>query len=243
MAIRCFCVLDAAIPATISAVQDLEESTGIPVRWILSNGGQHHLFLDLWYQSFPEARILIPAKRIPFTQNGRALASKYSDRWELAEGPKPHQVVDEFGDQIDVVIFDQLLGAGELAPSSGVAQDHRSKPGKLSGFARLRLFASLSKDFSQPSDEVFFFHRASGLVIAGHNYQFIFTPNGYRPPAEFKMQNGGFPLNIVFRLLNPPGTFKSAFEGQPRSCGRFQNPRGRMAGRFGLGSSCVDLVP
>ena len=201
--------------ATIKAVQELEESEGVPLRWVLSNGGQHHLFLDLWYQSFPEARILIPAKRIPFTQNGRVLASKYRDRWELVEGPKPHQVVDEFGDQIDVVIFDQLLGAKELDASSGVALDHRSKPTKLSGFARLRLFSSLARDFSQPSDEVFFFHRASGLVIAGHNYQFIYTPKGHNPPAEFKMQNGGFPLNILFRFLNPPGTFKSALEGQP----------------------------
>ena len=202
--------------ATIEAVQKLEGDTGLKLGWVVGNGGSHHLFLDLWYQAFPDARVLVPAQRVPHTKNGKELAQKYAERWELMHGPKPQQLVDEFGDQIDCVIFDQLLANKEPDATTGVAQDHRSKGNKLSGFGRLKLFSRISKDFSQPNDEVFFFHRATGLVIAGHNFQFIYRPKGYKAPPRFKMQDGGFPLNIMLKFLLPDGSFKSAFEGQPQ---------------------------
>jgi hypothetical protein len=200
---------------TITAIQKLEAETGLKLGWVVGNGGSHHLFLDLWYQAFPDARILVPGQRIPHTKNGKELAQKYADRWELMRGPKPKQLVEEFGDQIDCVIFDQLLANKEPDSKSGVAHDHRAKGVKLSGFGRLKLFTKISKDFSQPNDEVFFFHRDTGLVIAGHNFQFIYRPKGYKPLPRFRMQDGGFPLNIILKLLLPDGTFKSAFEGQP----------------------------
>jgi hypothetical protein len=200
---------------TIRAVQQIEEETGLKLDWVVGNGGNHHLFLDLWYQAFPAARILVPSRRVPHTQNGKELARKYADRWELMHGPQPLQLVEEFGDQIDIVIFDQLLANKEPDAKTGVAHDHRSGGAKLSGFGRLKLFSKISKDFSQPTDEVFLFHRATGLVIAGHNFQFIYKPKGYKAPPRFKMENGGFPLNILLKILLPDGSFKSALEGQP----------------------------
>ena len=202
--------------ATIEAIKELEDESGLKLGWVIGNGGSHHLFLELWYQSFPDARVLVPAQRVPHTKNGKELAQKYVDRWELMHGPKPKQLVDEFGDQIDCVIFDQLLANKEPDATTGVAQDHRAKGNKLSGFGRLKLFSKISKDFSQPNDEVFFFHRATGLVIAGHNFQFIYRPKGYKAPRRFKVQDGGFPLNILLKFLIPDGSFKSTFEGQPQ---------------------------
>ena len=119
-------VFGCAGQPAIDAVKTLERETGLKVAWVVSNGGAHHLFLDLWYQAFPDARIPIPAKRIPFTRNGERLKAKHADRWELLEGPRPKQIADEFGDQIDVVIFDQLFScsATEIrrpARSSAVA--------------------------------------------------------------------------------------------------------------------------
>ena len=61
---------------SIEAVKLLEKETGLEVTWIVSFGGAHHLFLDLWYEAFPKARIPIPAKKIPFTRNGRNLQEK-----------------------------------------------------------------------------------------------------------------------------------------------------------------------
>lgn len=200
---------------TIAAVQQVERDTGLSLQWVVGNGGSHHLFLDLWYQAFPQARILVPAKRVPHTANGRALAEKYAERWELMHGPKPEQITQNFGDEIDCVIFDQLLTNKELGQETGVAHDHKAKATKLSGFARLKLFSRLSKDFSQANDEAFLFHRATGLVIAGHNFQFIYRPKGHRAPDQFKMQNGGFPLNILLKFVLSDGSFKSAFEGAP----------------------------
>ena len=74
-------VFGACGPTSIEAVKKLEEQTGLRVSWIVGNGGGHHLFLGLWYEAFPNARILVPARRIPSTRNGEELQQKYADRW------------------------------------------------------------------------------------------------------------------------------------------------------------------
>lgn len=203
---------------TIEAVKQIEQETGLSVSWVVSNGGGHHLFLDLWYQAFPQARIPIPAKRIPFTRNGQNLKEKYAARWELMHGTKPQQLIEEFGDQIDIVIFDQLFGykdkiSGELF--EGGALDHSSKPTNYGGFKMMMKFGKMMGDTSQPNDEVTFFHRKSGLAIAGHNFQFSYMPKGYKVPKEFKMKTGPFPLNLMMKMMMKPGDFKSTLEGQP----------------------------
>jgi hypothetical protein len=202
----------------VEAVKALEKDLGIPVGWVASNGGGHHLFLDLWYQAFPEARVLVPAKRIPFTRNGKKLQETYADRWELMEGPKPKQILDAFGGQIDCVIFDQLFAyKDDLAAEvfDGQTLDHRSDRINVGGFKMLMKMGKLMKDQTQPNDEVFLFHKASGLVIAGHNYQFVYTPKGYSPAAKFKMKSGGFPVGMMMKMMMPAGAFKSALEGAP----------------------------
>ena len=71
------------------------------------------------------------------------------------------------------------------------------------------------KDVSQPTDEVTFFHKKSGFVIGGHNYQFSYSPNGYKAPDKFKTKTGPFTLNLIMKLIMKPGDFKSNLEGQP----------------------------
>jgi hypothetical protein len=204
--------------SAIEAVEALAARLELPVGWVVSNGGAHHLFLDLWYQAFPDARVLVPAKRIPFTRNGAKLQEKYADRWELMEGPHPDVFAEAFGDQIDCVVFDQLFGyrdqkADEIF-DGGAALDHESKPINVGGFGLMMKFMKLGKELDQPNDEVFLFHRASGLVIAGHNFQFIYKPKGYKPEPEFKMKSGGFPVGLMMSMMMPKGAFKSALEGQ-----------------------------
>jgi hypothetical protein len=203
-------------PSAIEAVKRVERETGLSVGWLVGNGGAHHLFLELWYDAFPSARVLVPAKRIPFTSNGQRLQAKYAARWELMEGPRPAQLVAEFGSQIDVVIFDQLLQHKDATSQSlGIATDHRSTPTHAGGFKFMKVMGTMMKDVQQPSDEVFFFHRASGLAIAGHNFQFMYQPKGYKPPPKFKMSMGGFPVSFMFSMMMPKGSFKSSLEGQP----------------------------
>src|SRR5262245_57075168 len=69
-------VYGAGGPTTIEAVRALAKESGVAVGWIVGNGGAHHLFLDLWYAAFPDARVLVPAKRIPTTRNGLELQKK-----------------------------------------------------------------------------------------------------------------------------------------------------------------------
>jgi len=203
-------------PTCIEAVQRLERETGLTVGWIVGNGGAHHLYLELWYDAFPSARVLVPAKRVPCTSHGARLQAKYAARWELMHGPRPAQLVEAFGDQLDVVIFDQLYGyREETSLRAGIAADHQSPPTRVGGFKFLKVMGGLMKDVQQPNDEVFLLHRASGLAIAGHNFQFIYKPKGYKPSPRFKMSMGGFPVSWLFSMMVPKGSFKSSLEGQP----------------------------
>jgi hypothetical protein len=212
-------VFGCADAPAVAATKRLETETGLAVRWILSNGGAHHMFLDLWYQAFPEARVLIPGQRIPFTRNGRALAEKYADRWELMHGPRPAQIAEAFGGQIDVVIFDQLFSYRDETAAEvfdGGVCDHTSPRLDLGGFRYMKRMMQLSKDVSQRMDEVTLFHRATGLVVGGHNFQFAYTPKGYKPPPDLAMRTGGFPMNLIMSMtLMSKGAFKSLFESQP----------------------------
>jgi len=210
-------VLGCAAQPAIDAVHAIEKETGCKVAWVVSNGGSHHLFLDLWYQAFPTARVLIPAKRIPDTRNGKVLAEKYKDRWELMHGPKPKQLVEEFGDEIDVVIFDQLMHFKDQDGAAIMAspQDHTTPTPRISGFSLMMKFGKVTSNPNQPADEVTFFHRASGMVVGGHNYQFMYKPKGYSAPPKFQMPMGGFPMGLMFEMMMPKGSFKSNLEGQP----------------------------
>lgn len=211
-------ILGCADEKSIQAVQRLQVETGLDVKWVVGNGGAHHLFLELWYEAFPNARVLVPAKRIPFTRNGRRLQEKYADRWELMHGPKPAQLVEAFGDQLDVVIFDQLFSYSDETSAAcyhGEACDHRSKRLDMGGFSLMKAMGKAMKDQSQPNDEVTFFHRATGLVVGGHNFQFVYAPKGFRPEPRHKLKAGGFPMNLMMKMMMPAGKFVSAMESMP----------------------------
>jgi hypothetical protein len=208
-------VFGCANPPAIDAVKKVAADTGLKVAWIVGNGGAHHMFLSLWYDAFPDARVLVPAKRVPFTRNGMELAERYADRWELLHGPRPAQLVEAFGDQIDTVVFDQLFSySDQRAAELGGAKNHESPEVKVGGLKMMKTMGTMMSDVSQPNDELFLFHAASGLAIAGHNFQFIYKPKGYKAPPKFKLADGGFPMNLMMSLMSPKGTFKSMLETQ-----------------------------
>lgn len=212
-------VFGCASQPAVDAVKRLERQTGLKVSFIVGNGGGHHLFLDLWYQAFPQGRILVPAKRIPFTRNGKNLQAKYAKRWELLHGPKPAELLEEFGDEIDIVVFDQLMqykDENHGAAFNGGSLDHASTPTSFGGFAMLKAFGKIMGDVSQPTDEVVLFHKKSGLVIAGHNFPFSYVPKGYKAPVRFALKAGPFPINLMMKMtMMKPGSFKSLLETQP----------------------------
>lgn len=155
----------------------------------------------------------MPAKRVPFTANGIELQREFASRWELMHGPKPKQLIDEFGAEIDVVIFDQLRQyKDETHRKAGGVKNSDSTPVELSGVSALKFLAKVTKDTEQETDEVVLYHRATGLVVGGHNFQFIFRPKGYKAPERFKLQFGGGIMSVIMNKTLPPGDFKSTLE-------------------------------
>ena len=80
----------------------------------------------------------------------------------------PRQLVEEFSDKIDIVIFDQLFGYTDETSGEafeGGALDHSSKPTSYGCLKMMMKFGSLMIDVPQPTDEVTFFHKKTGLVI------------------------------------------------------------------------------
>src|SRR5256885_4708267 len=53
-------VVNAVDPAVgIPEVRRLALETGLPVRYVISPGGGHHLMLEPWHQQFTEAQVLV----------------------------------------------------------------------------------------------------------------------------------------------------------------------------------------
>jgi hypothetical protein len=56
----------AELPAAVEdSLHELERSTGARVRYLISPGDWHYLFIDQHVRAFPEARALVPPGRIP----------------------------------------------------------------------------------------------------------------------------------------------------------------------------------
>jgi hypothetical protein len=231
--------------STLAGVRAIEKQTGTNVGWVVGNGGGHHLFLSLWYEAFPQARVLVPAKRVPFTRNGQELQRKYAARWELMHGPRPKQLVDEFGSEIDVVIFDQLFHYKDenVARIMASPKDHTSPPASLSGFSLLMAMGKAMKDTSHPNDEVTLFHRASGLVVGGHNFQFSFTPKGSFAAAEVQAQVGRVPDGFLDEHDDAQGEVRLSLRGPARAYRRFEDSCRRVEGGARLGHAGMDDGP
>jgi hypothetical protein len=169
-------------------VQALEKKLSLPVRFILSSvssflppqnplspshlslslyqGAAHHMYLDLWYEAFPDARIIIPDRKIPQTRNGRELKERYADRWEENSGTT-FTALKKYRDQVDFAIFDQW----HLYPDQEfMTKNHNERNAEAeSFFSYLRKFGSAP--MTQPADAVWMHHASSGITFAEHNVQ------------------------------------------------------------------------
>jgi pimeloyl-ACP methyl ester carboxylesterase len=94
-------------------VRRIALQTGLPVRYVVSPGGGHHLTLDRWHEAFPEAQILVPPLRVPRTANGgKLMRLPRVAAMDLAD-PLP-----QFRGELDAVIFQGLLGSRDRSASS-----------------------------------------------------------------------------------------------------------------------------
>jgi hypothetical protein len=163
-------VVNAVDPVTaIPEVRRLEHETGLPVRYVISPGGGHHMHLDAWHAQFTGAQILVGPLRIPRTAHGQALMKLPRVATLDAADPLP-----QFRGQLDAVLFQGLLGHPEtLNPVEDGGPDT-----KLALFKRMARFMTRAK--TDPVDELWLHHAASGTVIAGENLAWYYRAEDLR---------------------------------------------------------------
>jgi hypothetical protein len=163
-------VINAVDPLTaIPEVRRLEHETGLPVRYVISPGGGHHLHLDAWHQQFTTAQILVGPRRIPRTAHGQALM-----KLARVSAMDPADPLPQFRGQLEAVLFQGLLGHPEmLTPSEGGGADS-----KLGMIRRMAKFMTTAK--TDPVDELWLHHVPSGTVIAGENLAWYYRQENLR---------------------------------------------------------------
>jgi hypothetical protein len=178
--------------ATLDKVKGFEKTIGLKVVALLANGGDHHVSIKLWYDAFPDLKVWVCPTRVPITANGQYLMKEYPDRWELADNTthKHHvyQLEEYFGDQVDCVLFNQLYVYSDKTSKECGSWCACEEKGKLysNTEAFSTLILTLFQDYSSRVDEPVFFHKASGLIITGHHWEFTYAPKGYQRPEDQK---------------------------------------------------------
>jgi hypothetical protein len=136
-------------------VRRIEAESGVPVKYIVSPGGGHHLTLDRWHDAFPDAQVLVPPIRVPSTANGaRLLQMPRVSKMDLAD-PFP-----QFRGELEAVVFHGLVG-----PRDGRSAYEGGKDTFLA--ANIELIKLMRT--RAPADELWLYHAPTGTVLAGEN--------------------------------------------------------------------------
>lgn len=151
---------------SIAEVRRLERETGLPVRYVVSVGGGHHLHMAPWIEAFPEATFLLPPVRIPRTRNGQKLMGSARVKLMDLEDPLP-----QFKGQLDAVLFHGLVGF----------EDHMTagEGGSDGPFAMIKMMAMMMGGPKDPVDELWLHHVPTGTVIAGENLAWYYPKDEY----------------------------------------------------------------
>ena len=159
-------VANAVDPAqAFGEVHRIEKETGLAVRYLLSVGGGHHLHMAPWVEEFQQARVLLPPVRVPRTRNGQKLLKMSRVEVMNLEDPLP-----QFKGQLDAVVFHGLLGLRDTLTAGEGGPD--------TGWAMMKVMFEMVKGPSDPVDELWLHHAATGTVVAGENLAW------YYPAAE-----------------------------------------------------------
>jgi len=182
-------VVNGMTVSAIPEVQRLARETGLPVAYDISPGAGHHVTLDVWHDTFPEARVLIPPARIPHMPNGRKLVTL--PRVALLD---PEDPLPQFRGQLEAVMINGLRGFPDLpTPREG------HKPRSMWRWV-LRTMGQAKRE---PADELWLFHVASRTVIGAENLGWWLTPEAHKQ------------LPITMRLAMPVGRVRLVTDVRP----------------------------
>ncbi len=171
-------VANAVDPVAMPEVRRIERETGVPVRYLLSPGGGHHVLLPGWRDEFTEASVLVGPERIPRTPSAAKLMAGGRVTVMAKDDPLP-----QFRGQLDAVLFHGINGVRDHAtPAEG-----GKEPGM---FGMMKMMMNVD----DPTDEVWLRHTATDTVIAGDNLMWILS----------KQTVSSFPF--MFRMMMKPDT-------------------------------------
>lgn len=155
---------------------------------------------------------------------------KYPDRWQLYDNSTTpnhcHQLLKYFGSgddmQVDCVIFNQFFGYSDAtAAASGLRSKTDDSPDKVytSGDVVKSVMPVMTSK-EEPIDDTCFFHKASGMLITGHHYEFAYFPIGWTEPPEMADPSSAFMFKLLKKMMRKPGRYDTALEGM----GRLRDP-------------------
>ncbi|HTM44582.1 MAG TPA: hypothetical protein VL137_06480 [Polyangiaceae bacterium] len=168
-------VFNGTEPSAIPEVKRIEQEQGVAVKYIVSPGGGHHVLMPPWHDAFENATILLPPARIPRTAGGKKLMGL--PRVKLLDPDAP---LSQFAGQIDVVLF-RGVNAMHDHPSPG--------EGGPDGFLTMMgMMYKMMFKMTDPIDELWVHHIATGTVIGGENLGWMF-PAEVRAKAPFMVKS------------------------------------------------------
>jgi hypothetical protein len=147
-------------PVAIPVVKEIEQQTGLKMRYLVSPGGGHHLQIEPWHAAFTDATVYVGPTRIPRTEHGRHLMSLPRVQVTPLDDPFP-----QFRGQIEFTQFQGLLGLHDgKSPGEG---------GKDNLWYVLRIFREMMR-VSDPIDELWLCHVPSRTVVGGENLGWMY---------------------------------------------------------------------
>ena len=153
-------VVNAVDPAVLPQVLAVEQATGLAVRYLVSPGGGHSLYLSEWHDALPEAHVLVGPTRIPRLRTGKSLAG--SPRFSTLDSEDP---LPQFKGQVDFVNFTGINAFRELLTPKEGGEDSR--------FLLIKTLLFQRPD--DPTDELWLCHRATRTCFGGENLGWILT--------------------------------------------------------------------
>jgi hypothetical protein len=145
-------------------VRAIEKHTGLAVKYIMTSGCWHHLYLDHWLASFPGVQFLFPKAKFPETRNGQAVLSDEAKAarvllYDTEDDMPVFGSAGKYTDQLRFVVGDQqttypdegvLAGTADLVPPEkmGEVMAHIGQAKHTARFAATTLYHVATKTAS-----------------------------------------------------------------------------------------------
>eukprot|EP00457_Paulinella_chromatophora_P004168 gb/GEZN01004178.1/.p1 GENE.gb/GEZN01004178.1/~~gb/GEZN01004178.1/.p1 ORF type:complete len:443 (-),score=59.11 gb/GEZN01004178.1/:534-1862(-) len=144
-----------------AAVHAIQRGTGLAVRYIVSQSGLHHLYLDDWANQFRSAQILIPSARIPHTANGKKLIAKWGKRIQLMDDLNP---LPMFRGQLEALLFRGVTTHGDIPTPAEAGREFGNAE-----FQRILADPEVNDPTAMAEDDLYLFHPFSRHLWTGEN--------------------------------------------------------------------------